>query len=267
MSQPVEERVAQLYDVSVADWPGEIAFYRELAADVKARGGAVLEVACGTGRVAVRLAQDGVRVVGLDFSPAMLEVAGEKSAGIPNARWVEADMRSFALGETFELVMIPGHSFQNLLTPEDQVACLECIRRHLAPGGVLVVHLDHQNAGNQRWLGDVCGEKKGVFERAEELTHPETGRLIRVSRAWSYAPATQTASLETVWEEIGAGGEVVDRWKRGPIPLHCVFRFKMEHLLARVGFEVEGVYGDFFRGSLEDESTEMVWVVRGGVVG
>lgn len=259
MSQPIAERVAQLYDASVPDWPGEIDFYRELATEAKSNGRAVLEVACGTGRVAIRLAQDGARVVGIDLSTAMLDMAREKSVGIPNVRWVEGDMRSFELGETFGLVIIPGHSFQFMLTSEDQVACLECIKRHLAPGGMLVVHLDHQDIG---WLGDLCRDKGGVFEAAEELMHPKTGCLIRTLRAWSYEPSTQTASAVTVWEEIGADEKVVDRWERGPIRMHCVFRFEMQHLLARVGFEVEAVYGDFFRQSLKDESADMVWVVR-----
>jgi len=75
-------------------------------------------------RVAVRLAQDGARIVGLDISPEMLEVARAKSAGIENVRWIEGNMRSFDLGETFALVLIPGHSFQFMVSEEDQVACL-----------------------------------------------------------------------------------------------------------------------------------------------
>jgi len=259
MSQSIAERVAQLYDASVPDWPGEIDFYRELATGIKLKGQAVLEIACGTGRVAIRLAQVGARVVGIDLSAAMLDVAREKSVGIPNVRWVEGDMMSFELGETFGLVIIPGHSFQFMLTPEHQVACLECIKRHLVPGGVLVVHLDHQDID---WLGKLCTEKGGISEMAEELMHPETGRLIRTLRAWSYEPSKQTASAVTVWEEIDTDGEVVDRWERGPIRMHCVFRFEMEHLLARVGFEVEAVYGDFFRRELKDESADMIWVLR-----
>lgn len=262
MSQIATERAArfyaQTYDASVSDWPGEIDFYRGLAAEADSNGRAVLELACGTGRVAIRLAQDDVRVVGLDLSPAMLAVAQEKSAGMTNVRWVEGDMRSFELGEAFGLILIPGHAFQNLLTSEDQSACLESIKRHLVPGGLLVVHLDHQNVG---WLGDLCRDKGGVFETAEQFLHPKTGRQIRTSRAWAYEPATQTAIARTVWEEIGADGQVVDLWESGPIRLHCVFRFEMEHLLARVGLEVEAVYGDFFARGLQDESTEMIWVV------
>ena len=57
---------------------------------------------------------------------------------------------------------------------------------------------------------------------------------------------------------------MADRWERGPIPLHSMFRYEMEHLLTRVGFAVEAVYGDFYRGELRDESSEMIWVARVG---
>lgn len=254
-----DEFYAETYDDSVPDWPGEIDFYLEMA---RSGGGTVLEIACGTGRVAIRLAQDGANVVGLDLSPKMIEIARQKSGELANIRWAEGDMRSFALDETFELVMIPGHAFQNLNTPQDQVACLECIRRHLNPGGVLVIHLDHMNNGNVRWLGDLCGEQGGVFEAAEQFQHPHAGHQVRALRAWSYEPATQTAIVQTVWEEMDADGQVFNRVERESIRLHCVFRFEMEHLLARVGFENTVVYGDFFRQKLQDDSSGMVWIAR-----
>jgi SAM-dependent methyltransferase len=263
MSQFAAERArafyAQTYDVSVSDWPGEMAFYRELAAEALSNGWPVLELACGTGRVAIRLAQDGVEVVGLDLSSAMLDVAREKSAGMGNLCWVQGDMRSFELGRTFGLVIIPGHAFQNLTTAAGQVGCLQSIGRHLDALGILVVHLDHQDV---RWLGDLMGESGGAFEAEETFCHPKTGRPIRASRAWSYERSTQTATVQTIWEEIDADGQVTDRWESGPIGLHCVFRFEMEHLLARTGFEVEAVYGSFFREELTDESEDMVWVAR-----
>ena len=259
MSPSVDERAAELYDVSVPDWPGEIDFYRQLAAEARSRAEAVLEVACGTGRVAIRLAQGGTHVTGIDRSAAMLDVARQKSAGMSNARWVQADMRSFDLGATFGLAVIPGHSFQHMLTPDDQMACLACVRRHLTPGGVLVVHLDHLDVA---WLGELVTGQAGILTPPQEVIHPKTGRRVRTTQAWSYERSTQTASLTTVWEEIGANGTVVDRWQRGPMPLHCICRFEMEHLLARAGFAVTALYGDFGRGALTDESSEMVWVTR-----
>jgi len=255
--QRVAEFYAQTYDESVPDWPGEIDFYRGLASEVKQRGEALLEIACGTGRVAIRLAQDGVNTVGLDLSSNMLEVAREKSKGVSNIRWVQADMCAFDLGETFGLVVIPGHAFQNLNTAQEQVACLQCIYGHLLPGRRLVVHL---NPPDVSWLADLVREKGGVFEAAEQFHHARTGREIRAFRAWTYEPATQTALCTTAWEAVAPDGQVVDRWQTEPIRLHCVFRFEIEHLLGRVGFSVEAVYGDFFRQPLDDKSINMIWV-------
>jgi len=260
-TERVREFYAETYDTVVADWPGEIDFYRELAAEANSKGQAVLEIACGTGRVAIRLAQDGVDVVGLDLSAAMLAVARQKSVGMSNIRWVQDDMRSFELGETFGLAIIPGHSFQNILTAEDQVATLKSIKRHLAPGGILVVHVDHLSVS---WLGELVGEQGGVFKTARSFAHPKTGRKIRTFQAWSYEPATQTAISQKVWEAINANGDVVDRWESGSLRFHCVFRFEMEHLLERTGFVIESVYGDFFRQELQNDSSEMVWVANNG---
>ena len=260
--QNADEFYAETYDDSVPDWPGEIDFYRALAGKVKSAGGTVLEIACGTGRVAIRLARDGVKVAGLDLSPEMIAVAEQKSTGLANVRWFREDMRAFRLKGKFDLVLIPGHAFQNLNTPEDQAACLRCIKRHLNPGGVMVIHLDHMNAENVRWLGGLCGDKGGVFEGAEQFKRPQTGRQTRASRAWSYEPSTQTAIVRTIWEEMDADGQVVNRVEREPIRLHCIFRFEMEHLLARAGFRIEAVYGDFFRHELQDDSPGMIWVAK-----
>jgi SAM-dependent methyltransferase len=256
MNLDVEQLNAQLYDASVPDWPGEIDFYRSLIEPIGAAGGAVLEVACGTGRVTLQLAQCGLRITGVDLSLPMLAIARRKSDGFPNVRFVTGDMRTFNLDETFQLIIMPGHSFQFMLTPEDQLACLANLKRHLAPGGTLVVHLDHQSVD---WLGELLTSKGGVFETGDERIHPMTGRRYRPSRAWTFAPSTQTATVTTIWEELDGAGTVVDRWTRAPVPLHCVFRFEMEHLLARAGFEVQSLYGDFFRHELTDQSEDMIW--------
>ena len=209
LTERAREFYAQTYDVSVSDWSGEIDFYRELAAEANSNGRAVLEVACGTGRVAMRLARDGVEVVGLDYSSTMLDVAREKSAGMSNIRWVQGDMRSFELGEAFGLVIIPGQAFHNMLTVADQIACLKSIRRHLVPGGVLVVHLDHQNVS---WLGDLRrGAREGSSKRQSSspirrrgdwyvlhepgLTNPRPRRLLlrRFGRKSTQTGRSQTA--------------------------------------------------------------------------
>ena len=78
MSYLVSEQEVQFYDKAVPDSPGEIEFYRAMAIEVKERDGSILEVGCGTGRVTLQLAQEGVSIAGLDLSPTMLTNARKK---------------------------------------------------------------------------------------------------------------------------------------------------------------------------------------------
>jgi ubiquinone/menaquinone biosynthesis C-methylase UbiE len=254
-----DELYAQLYDVSGVGWPGEMEYYLALASEAKANGHAVLEVACGTGRIAIALAQQtGCQVSGVDLAPAMIEQARRKTSGMDNVRWVAGDMRSFDAGGPFGLAIIPGHSFQFMTTPEDQVACLECIQRHLLPGGKLVVHIDHPEID---WLAGLPAQE-GVFEAEDLMTHPQTGQTFRPSCAWTYERGTHTASAVMAYEEIGADGQVIQRYERAPLHLHVVFRYEMEHLLRRVGFKIEALYGSFNREEFRGDSSQMVWEIH-----
>ena len=255
-----EQLSAQLYDDAIQDWPGEIDFYRQLVQATLSKS--VLEVACGTGRILLRLADDDIQVTGIDMSSAMLEVARAKAVGKSNIALLEGDMKSFDLNQTFQLAIVPGHSFQFMLTPDDQVACLESIKQHLAPNGTLVVHLAHDPID---WLGDLYKDQGGVFAFESEVPHPTNGNRIRISKAWSYDPTTQTNSAVTRQEELDENGAIISRSDSQPTALHSVFRFEMEHLLRRVGFIIEHVYGDFFRQPLTNDSDDMIWVAKLGI--
>lgn len=250
-----DEIYARLYDASVPDWPGEIDFYLELARQAKDQ--AVLEVACGTGRVGLRLAQAGAQVTGVDISAPMLEIARTKSPAA-NVSWVEGDMRDFDLNQQFGLVIVPGHSFQFMLTVEDQLRCLQNMKRHLTMDGRLVIHLDHQDMD---WLGSLVSGKGSVFNDKGVKLDPQSSARIRTWQAWSYRRADQTARSEVVREQLDDQDHVLQTW-RTATDLHCVFRFEMAHLYRRAGFEVESVYGDFLGNSLQEASSEMIWLAR-----
>ena len=261
MGQLVSEHEVQLYDQAVADWPGEIDFYRSMLAEVKQRGGSVLEVGCGTGRVLMNLAQAGVSMVGMDFSPAMLDAARQKSQGLSNVRWVQGDMQAFELGEKFDLIIIPGHSFQFMLTPQEQLACLTCIRRHLTPSGKLILHVSHDD---HSWLGDLIEGPGTAFKLKGEYRQNSGKGSVRAWVAWSYQDDTQTASAVDAWEFVGEDGVVTELKESLPKLLHCIFPFEMRHLLARAGFELEALYGDFYQHELQNTSSDMLWVVSIG---
>ena len=149
--------------------------------------------------------------------------------------------------------------FEFMLTPEDQLACLETIGRHLSNDGMLVVHLDHQDVG---WLAGLLRNKDTPEDTIRELTHPISGGRFRTRHTWAFEPATQTAAVTRRWEALDADGAITERWEMAPMPLHCVFRFEMEHLLRRAGFAIEALYGDFFKRPLSGGSESMIWLAR-----
>ncbi len=130
---------AQLYDWECREVVGrgeqDVGFWRRVVAG--APPGLVLELACGTGRVTVPLAEDGVEIVGLDRDPAMLAGARERRGGGRWPWWVAADMRRFAFSHRFAAVIVPYNSFQLLVRPSDAQACLRRMRGHLGPGGIV----------------------------------------------------------------------------------------------------------------------------------
>ena len=99
----------------------------------------VLDLACGKGRHARAAAQLGHNVVGLDLSHNSIAAAKERAGGLPNLTFVEGDMRSFDLGQTFDGVLNLFTSFGYFDRADDHTAVLGSITRHLRPGGFLVL--------------------------------------------------------------------------------------------------------------------------------
>jgi ubiquinone/menaquinone biosynthesis C-methylase UbiE len=252
------DRVASTYDATSPGIPGDVDFYVELAREAHAAGLPVLELACGTGRVAIPIAQAGVRVVGIDRSPQMLAIAREKAASIDSIELLDGDMRSFALDDRFGLIFIAYRSFQHLMTVADQLACLECAREHLATGGRLSLNLFNPDIlAIAEWLG----VRRGGLQRFADYTHPESGRQTLRWESRSYKREAQRVDSLRLHEELSDDGAVISRAYRH-LKLRYVFRYEMEHLLARAGFTVEALFGDFYGNAFGDESSEQVWVTR-----
>lgn len=122
---------------------GDIEFYQELARDTASP---VLELACGTGRIAIPLAEQGIEITGVDISDGMLALAQRKREALPEVArqrlvLLAGDMCGLELNRQFGLVFVAFRSFQHLLTAELQRTALAIMRRHLARGGRLVLHL------------------------------------------------------------------------------------------------------------------------------
>ena len=249
----------EIYDARAQGVPGDIEFFVGLAKEAHAAGHPVLELATGTGRIAIPIAQAGVEIVGLDLSETMLAQAAEKSSGLENVRWVQGEMKSFDLPEKFGLICIPFRSFQHLLTVADQMACLECVRRHLVPGGRLALDIFNPDIVVMgQWLGAKLG---GLQRRRDDYVSPKTDRAVKAWETRAYYPASQELEASFIDEELDDDGVVVSKVYKG-LRMRYLFRYEMEHLLARCGFEVEELFGDCVGTPFGDTSPEMVFVAR-----
>ena len=114
----------------------------------------MLELACGTGLVAIPVAQRGLAVTGVDASRPMLEHA-ELKTGDAGCHWILADVRKLDLDECFDLVYLTGNAFQAFLSDADQSALLAVIRKHLSPGGVFAFETRNPSAYESSRIGVV----------------------------------------------------------------------------------------------------------------
>jgi SAM-dependent methyltransferase len=121
------------HDVECGGYEADLALWEELA---EAAPGPVLELGCGTGRVALHLARRGHEVIGLDEDPELIAALRERAGELP-VRGVVADGRDFELGERVGLALAPMQFLQLLATPAERISCLVAVARHLLPGGLL----------------------------------------------------------------------------------------------------------------------------------
>ncbi len=103
-----------------------------------ARGGPVLELAIGTGRIALPLAQRGLRVDGIDLSEAMVEQLRQKEGGT-GLRVVIGDFADVPVDGEYRLIYIVFNTFHNLLTQDDQVRCFRNVAKHLTADGLFLI--------------------------------------------------------------------------------------------------------------------------------
>ncbi len=243
-----------IYDVSVGEGfsqTGDVDFYRSVAAEV---GGPVLELGCGTGRVAWPMAADGFEVVGLDRSTAMLDKARSKADRFPgaDAKFVEGDMSDFDVGSEFRLVIIAFRSFQVLLTVEAQRSALTCIHRHLQPDGKLVV--DVFDPRLEFLIPGASIDQSGVF------AHPDRGTTVSFETIErDLDPLSQV--MREVWRfvETDDAGRTV-RQEDEVLEIRWGYRFEMRHLFELAGFRIEAEYSDFRRHP-PAYGGEQVWVL------
>jgi SAM-dependent methyltransferase len=225
------DAIAELYDPWSASVVEDVAFYLE---EARRSGGPVLELGVGTGRIAIPIAADGIRVIGIDSSPAMLEVCARRAAlaGVQLDLRV-GDLREPSVTERVPLVICPFRSLLHMHTDEDRLSVLRAAHDLLLPGGRFVFDVFAPDVADiaqthDRWLE----REPGIFEHA---VWDESARTLTLS----VRDANRETTMALAWLSP-------DEW-RG--------------LLETAGFEIEACYGWFDRSPYRGRE-DTVWVAR-----
>ncbi len=249
----------EAYDAQHQDDPPQIAqdvaFYEHLAREA---GGEVLELACGTGRIAIPLAEAGHSVTGADLAEGMLSVARQKAARLPAAvqkrlTLIRQDMRELALDRRFGLAIVAFRSFQHLLTPEDQRKALAATSRNLQPDGRLALHLFDPR------LDLLIDDPARPLERFRVPSRDGRHYMSELLRT-RFDHLAQTRHDLWRYCELGPDGEILREDTREMV-LRWTYRWELRHLLELSGFEVEAEFSDF-RGSPPAYGQELIVVAR-----
>lgn len=246
---------ADVYDAVYADLTHDLEFYAGLARE---SGGPALELGCGTGRVSLAMAAEGVAVTGVDISPRMVAAAQAKAASRSLAErcvFQAGDMTHLQLAERFPLVVMPFRSFQSMLTVEEQRAALLSARRLLTPGGTLA--LDAFNPDVRSLADDNLASQPHHLRDVERAG----GGTIIVWGQNGWDQTTQINDVRLIIEEVSDEG-VVERRLIRDFEQRYTFRYEMEHLLELCGFDLQAVYGDFDGGPVTEDTEDLVWVAR-----
>ena len=171
--QPSPFDDGELYDIICHGLDYGIEFYVGLSRKAK---GPVLDVACGTGRVLMPVLQAGADADGLDLFQPMLDTARRKADALGLSPALRCgDMADFQMPRRYALVMITFNAFCHMLTTDDQLRCLGCIRRHLRPGGLLA--FDGAFPG-LAWIG-APQDKRELEGETQTPAHQADAALLR----------------------------------------------------------------------------------------
>jgi SAM-dependent methyltransferase len=242
--QFAEDRLAALYD---AFYPparrDDLNFYLQLVMSA----GAVLDVGCGTGALLHRARESGHtgRLCGLDPAGGMLNQARARS----DIEWVLGDLSSVGWEREFDLVVMTGHAFQQLVTDDEIRAALAAIRAALVEGGrfafetrnPLVRAWEHWPANYTAEVTDASG---AVVRCDYQVETPVEGDVVRststfTSPGWDH-PQVSRGSLRFLDADV------------------------LSAFLSGAGLAIEEQFGDWTRQPLTDTSLEIITIARNG---
>jgi ubiquinone/menaquinone biosynthesis C-methylase UbiE len=246
--------IAEFYDAENADQPvlqQDVPFF--LGQLPARRRQSILELAAGTARAAIPLAQAGHRVVGVDYDPAMLELGRRKcdAVGLTDRelRLVEGDCLDLKLGERFDWVCVFFNTFLAFTTLEAQDAVLQGALRHMKPNG-------------RFWLDVFQPDLKRLARPVSRDLAPALFHVPRLDRAVLKTtdivqhPERQAQRVTFKYQWVGKAGQV--KRQSFSFDLTYIFPRELRVLLERNGLEIEHLWGDYDGSPINANSPRII---------
>ncbi|OGF68075.1 MAG: methyltransferase type 11 [Candidatus Fischerbacteria bacterium RBG_13_37_8] len=201
----------------------------------------ILDLACGFGRHANRLAEAGHKVTGVDITPGFLEIArksAEKS-GV-KVKYVQADMRKIIFRNEFDVVLSLFTSF-GYFDDKENMKVLKNVTKALKPGGILCIDVLHRDGMVKHFVPCFVMEKGDDFMIDRPMFDLESGRIY---------------NNRVVMKE--------GKKKNTPFSIRTYTVTELKELLHKAGLSVIGFYEDFDKKPLTTESRRLIMLARKG---
>ena len=241
-------RDPQIYDLQDKGYYDDYPLTEQWA---RMTGGPLLDLACGTGRMTLRMAELGYQVTGVDITPEMIAWARQKAAKQDlSIEWVVADARTFHLGKQFSFIYMLENAFQFFLTREVQEAMLARVREHLLPEGCFLFETRNPTPRN---LLEVR------HPEPQQFTMPDEGQLV-ITDERHYDPMTQIQHYTRHLTLLQSGEKRDEKTLR--VALRYVYPQEMEALLYHNGLQTRACYGSWQQEPLTATSPSMIYVCQ-----
>jgi ubiquinone/menaquinone biosynthesis C-methylase UbiE len=236
--------VVKYYDLAFA--AGAFSDIEWFVTEAIANGTPVLDLCCGTGRIAIELANRGFAVTAMDISAGMLSILSEKlrmeSEKVRSLVSIDKQpMDSFFLKRKFRSVICCDAFFHNI-SPEEERDCLESINRHLNMNGLLLFNI-HNNP-NPEFLAWASSKDSAIPHKRGEYRLPENEGVLEVFESLFHNALDQIMETKLHFRKMSHTGEILEEadssWST-----RYMCRFETIYLLELCGFKVEAAYGGY----------------------
>ncbi|RKX41844.1 MAG: class I SAM-dependent methyltransferase [Thermotogae bacterium] len=236
------------YDLQHKDFVDDIPFYLR---QIKKYGEPVLELACGTGRVTIPIAEQGIKITGLDISTPMLSYAKRKATmkGV-DVEWVKADCRGFKLDKKFKLVFFPFNSIAHLHDLESIESCFLCVKAHLEDDGRFIIDVFNPRL-------DILMRDPSKRYPVAEYPDPDGRGTVVITENNTYDAASQINRIKWYYKMGDQAEEIVEE-----LNMRIFYPQELDALLHYNGFTIESKFGNYDESPFVSTSPKQLIVCR-----